>query len=336
VKVYFRGKQDNSYIHEGLQVREMAIMGYPPFNLPIFRRRLEKMLAEEEKVDIVHLHSSVMPTISCGSPTVVTGHCCNNEFIPTCYRPIRGLDELYRNVTLPLYGMIEGNLSRSCTKMTVVSEALREQYEKHYGVSSAVIYNGVDLEMFSGNHILQKENAVLFTGRLSLGKGLPDLLDIAELLKESHPDAIIYVIGSGPLSKELNRKKATRKITNLNIIPHLPHAQLIEYYQRVKVYLLPTLYEGFANSILEAMASALPIVASDISSIREQIESGVDGYLVPPGHIQAFHDRIAEFLDDEEKSTRFGNAGRKKVSERFTWRHVGDLVETQYKELYKN
>jgi len=332
VEVLYRGKKNGTYFFKNIIVNEMKIPGYPPLNLPLFRREVERKLVEK-KAEIVHVHSSVTPVLSSLTPVVVTGHCCNSDFVATCYRPIRGVEEFYRNITLPLYSRIEKRLSVSCDRMTVVSKTLEEQYMRHYGISAKVIYNAVDPKVFVADPEQQKKKTVLFTGRLSHGKGLSHLLQTASMLKESQPDAVIQVIGNGPLSHFVKRAKAKMGLVNLEIIDHLPHARLVRYYQSAKVYFLPSYYEGFSNSILEAMSCQLPVVASDISSLREQVVDGVNGYLVPKGDAVIFHKRISDLLNDEKECKRLGEAGRRIILENFTWKHVGDLVETQYKEL---
>jgi len=332
VAVIFRGKQNRSYLYEDLPVQEIKVPGWPPLNLPIFKKNLEKLINKED-TDILHVHSSVMPVINCGIPVVVTGHCCNSEYIPTCYRPVRRLEHVYRNITLPIYNRIETRLSQSCDKMTVVSDSLRKQYERHHAVGAAVIYNGIDLKLFYPAENADKENAILFTGRLGVGKGLPDLLKIAQLLKKSNPVIKIYVIGSGPLGRFMNRQLIKMGLSNIIMIPNLPHEKLVGYYQRARLYVLPSYYEGFANSLLEAMACKLPVVATNIPSIQEQIDDKINGYLVNQGDISGFHEKISELLNNPEKCQQFGNAGRNKVLNRFTWKHVGDLVETQYQQV---
>lgn len=332
VEVLYRGKKNRKYSFEGIFVEEIKIPGYPPFNMPLFRNALERRLAKI-KADIVHIHSSVMPVLTISAPLVVTGHCCNSEFVPICYRPIRGLEEFYRNITLKFYSMIEGKLATSCDGMTVVSKALKEQYLKYYDVTAKVIYNAVDPHIFSSIPETSKAKNVLFTGRLSQGKGLSHILDVASMLKESHPDAVVQIIGSGPLSRYMEHERKKRNLTNVNIVAHLPHHELIRHYQQAKLFFLPTFYEGFANSVLEAMSCRLPVVASNIPSLREQIIDGTNGYLVSQGDSKMFHERISNLLNDDEMCRNMGNAGRRMIIDNFTWKHVGDLVEDQYKEL---
>lgn len=331
VSVILRGKQDRSFLHGDLRVEEIKVPGRPPFNLPIFKKRVEKILSKETP-DLVHVHSSSMPAISGGCPVLVTAHLCMKEGIPAFYRPVRDLDALYRNIVFFFYIRVEKQLSRSCDKITVVSNSLREEFRKHYNVDSAVIYNGVDPDKFKENS-LPKEDWVLFTGMFRIGKGIVDLLDVAELLRGSHPKVKLIMVGDGPLKNRIQRAIEKRNLINVKTRSHLSHSELLEYYQRSRIYVLPSYYEGLSTTILEAMACQLPVVASNVYGIPELVEEGVTGYMVNPGDIKGFYSRIVELIEDSEKQTIFGEEGRKKVLKNFTWSHVAQGVIREYRDL---
>lgn len=332
VSVIFRGDKNQTYLYGGICVKEVKLPWIPPFNLWKFKKIVETILADE-KANIVVVHSSAMPVIKCDCPVVVTSHCCNKEFIPTCHRPIKDLDALYRNIMLPVYVRIEANLVRCCDKLTVVSKSLQREYKRNYGVNSDVTYNAVDISLFNSDDGIEKENAVLFTGRLCVGKGVLDLLEIATRLEKSHPKTRVYLVGNGLLNGHIKSMKKKGKFSNVTLIGHLPHIQLVEYYRRSRIYVLPSHYEGFPTGTLEAMACKLPVVASNIAGIPDQIDEGVNGYMVPPRDIQGFYNRIVELLDNVAKQRSFGQMGRKKVLEKFTWPTVGQNVLRIYQEL---
>ncbi len=331
VSVILRGKVDRSYYYENISTREIKVPGRPPLNLPIFRRKLEKIL-QEEKTDLIHIHNTSMPSISCSCPVVVTAHWCMKEAVPNFYRPIRDLDAFLRNILFPFYIHVERKLSRSCDKLTVVSNSLRNEFKKHYKVDSDVIYNGVDYEKFNENSSL-KEDMLLFTGKFRFGKGLLDLLDIAEMLKRSHPKVNVVMVGNGPIKNKIQEHIRTRNLFNVKTVNHLSHSELLEYYHKSRIYILPSYYEGLPTTVLEAMACKLPVVASNVSGIPEAIEEGVTGYMLSPGDIKGFYSRIVEMLENPEKQRNFGEMGRKRVIEKFTWPHIAKEVIKRYQEL---
>ena len=332
VSVIFRGKHEREYNYNGISVTEFKVPGVAPLNVKLLQNKLETILASKN-IDLVHIHYGAMPVIKCDVPVIVTAHWCNTEGIPGFHRPIRSLDALYRNLMLPIYKRIEGRVAYSCDKLTVVSESLRREFQQYYKVNSDVIYNGVDTQLFCRDDNIIKEEAILFTGSLSAGKGVLDLLKIAELLNGTHNDIKLYIVGEGPLRKRITALLRKKRLPNVTLINRLSHTKLIDYYNRVSVCVFPTYYEGLPTTVLEAMACELPVVASNVSGIPEQIEQGVNGYMLTPGDIQGFYNRIVELLDDREKQVKFGEMGRRKVLEKFTWPHVASRVVKKYHEI---
>ncbi len=334
VSVIVNGKENRYYDCENIKVTEIKVPGHPPFNLPIFRKMIVNILSKE-KNDIIHIHSTAMPSISCSSPVLVTAHWCNKEGIPIFHRPIRDLDSLYRNIVLPFYIYFEKELIQSCHKLTVVSNSLRNELEKHYKVKADVIYNAVDTDYFNNNGRSEKEDSILFIGKLSIGKGILDLLRIAQILQRSHPYVTIYLIGDGPLKNYINSYVIKKSLSNVKLLGHVSHIEIKDFYKRSRIFVLPTYYEGLPTTILEAMASKMPVVATNISGLPEQIEEGVTGYMLSPGNIKGFYNRIVELLENPEKQKIFGENGREKVLTEFSWPRITEIIIKKYMELLK-
>lgn len=333
VSVVCRGSTDNNYYYEQIPVHTVKSTLPPPFNIPFLKRRIERML-DKMTADIVHIHSTAMPAISTESTLVVTAHWCNSEGIKLFHKPIKDMDSLYRNILFPLYKHVESKLVKSCDKLTVVSKSLQNEFLENYSVNSEIIYNGVDPNLFSHNK-MKKENAVLFTGKLSVGKGVTELLTLAELLSKSHPKVTLYLIGNGPLKNKLQKLIKKKQLLNIKLINYLSHSELIEYYNRSLIYILPSYYEGFPTTILEAMSCKLPVIATNISGIPEQIEDGINGYLTPVADADFLYDRVVDLLDSSKKRNLFGENNQRKVLEKFTWDKVAQKIESIYSELLK-
>jgi glycosyltransferase involved in cell wall biosynthesis len=332
ILVVLRGKDNRSYCHGQIRVRSVKVGGRSPLNLPVFSKKIGRVLLEE-KADLVHIHSTVMPTLNSNCPIMVTAHWCNKEGIPLFHRPIRNLDALYRNLMFPIYTIIESNLVKSCKKLTVVSNSLRKEFENHYGTTAEVVYNAVDTELFNVNSQSRRDNAILFAGKLCIGKGIVDLLEIAELLNKSHPETKLYIIGKGPLKRHIKKSIRNRHLTNVSMLDSIGHSELIKYYHITQALVLPTYYEGLPNVVLEAMACELPVIASKVSGIPEQVEDNVTGFLVPPGDIQCFYKKIVELLESPDKRNILGKNARKKVLENFTWNLVAKRIADNYQQI---
>jgi len=333
VSVILRGKTDTNYLMENIRVNEVKVSGVPPLNSSSFSGAVERVLSVE-KPDIAHVHYGAAVAIRYDCPVMVTAHSCNRTGIPRLFRPVRSLESLARNALLPMYVYYEGKLLRSCHRFTTVSGSLRDEYIRHYGVEGGVVYNGIDPERFSPNGCL-REDMVLFSGMLRRGKGVLDLLGVAELLKGSHPGASLLLIGGGPLRDKVRRAIRKRRLFNVHLVNRLSHADLLSYYRRAKIFVLPTYYEGLPNTVLEAMACELPVVASLVSGIPEQVEEGSTGYMVPPGDVKGFYARIVELLENPGKRESFGRRGRARVLETFTWQRIAKTLLDEYLMMLK-
>ncbi len=332
ILVILRGKDNRSYCYKQIPVRSVEVGGISPLNLSVFSKKIEHIL-QEEKADLVHIHSSVMPTLNSNCPVMVTAHWCNKEGIPLFHRPIKDFDALYRNLMLPIYTRIESNLVKSCEKLTVVSNSLRKEFENHYNIAADVVYNAVDTELFNLNPQSRRNSVILFVGKLCVGKGILDLLKIAELLNKSHPGTRLYIIGKGPLKNHIEKSVRNKRLTNISMLNSIEHSELIKYYHIAQIFVLPTYYEGLPNAVLEAMACELPVIASNVSGIPEQIEDNVTGFMVPPGDVQCFYKKIVELLDSPDKRTTLGKNARKKVLENFTWNLVAKRIADNYQQI---
>ena len=99
------------------------------------------------------------------------------------------------------------------------------------------------------------------------------------------------------------------------------------YYRMANVYCLPSAYEGFPFTILEAMASGTPVVASDIPGIDEQISHGVNGLLHRAGDVHAIADYICRVLEAPELAPSLSEAANALVQERYDWSVIAERTE---------
>jgi glycosyltransferase involved in cell wall biosynthesis len=87
-------------------------------------------------------------------------------------------------------------------------------------------------------------------------------------------------------------------------------AALLRHYRECALYVAPTRYESFGYSVLEAMASGRPVLASDLPALRELIEDGVNGRLVPAGDLPALQAGLCELLSNPDRAEAYGRAAR--------------------------
>lgn len=190
---------------------------------------------------------------------------------------------------------------------------------------------GVDLARF-GSVVKQSHDRprIVFVGRVGLRKGIPWLLkafaSIAHL-------ADLHLIG--PLEDGMEAVLADHPTTSVVVRGALPGDQLAAEYAQADVFCLPSLEEGLALVVLQAMAAGLPIVATPETGTENVVETEKEGLIVPSRDISALEEALETLITDRDKSTAMGEAARKKVASGFTWDDYGDRAVKAYETLLK-
>ncbi|HZL85979.1 MAG TPA: glycosyltransferase [Candidatus Krumholzibacteria bacterium] len=198
-----------------------------------------------------------------------------------------------------------------------------------------VIYNGIDLDLFAPNPRLARlPNLILSVGRLIPKKGFDDLLDACKLLKQRGIDFHCLVVGDGPGEPSLVQKRFFLGLErDVVFCGSKPQHEVAELMQRATVLALACKNgpdknrDALPTVLLEALASGLPVVSTDFSGIPEIVDSGTDGFLVPPGDPVALAEGLERMLGSPELCRRVAEAGRKKAERRFDLhRNAGELL----------
>lgn len=179
------------------------------------------------------------------------------------------------------------------------------------------IPNGVDTQVFHPHADrgglrrslgLSDAPLVLYAGRLSHEKGVEVLVRACALLRSSRVPMTV-LLGDGPLRMRLERLRSDLRLdTALRLLPARP--DILAWYQAADMFVLPSFHEGMPNAVLEAMACALPVVATAVSGTTELVRHGQTGLLVPPGDPAALAAAIDELLDNPARAGSMGARGR--------------------------
>ena len=164
-------------------------------------------------------------------------------------------------------------------------------------------------------------------------KGHLVFLDAASFLARSCPQARFVIVGDGSM-----RGKIEARIIELGLNNRVQLTGVIEnipaFLQTGNVDILvnPSDSESFPNAVMEAMAASLPVVATDVGGTNELVDEGVTGYLVPPGEGGVMAERLARLCNDADTRLKMGEAGRRRIVERFTV----DLMARKFEKLYQS
>jgi glycosyltransferase involved in cell wall biosynthesis len=170
-----------------------------------------------------------------------------------------------------------------------------------------------------------------FIGRLARQKRIMDVLWSMVLLKDVDPNFYLVLVGEGPERDVLER--FARELDVESHIKFLGHrhdtTKLLPLFD---VFCLASDFEGMSNSVMEAMAAGLPVIASDIAPNRELVFDGVTGYLFPVGDRAACARAILFLFEQPERAERMGTAGRQRMATEFS---VQQMVNG-YAQIYRD
>ena len=190
--------------------------------------------------------------------------------------------------------------------------------QKHWNKLN-IIHCGIDPEKYQAEATTDLSAPhLVFVGRLAGVKGVPVLLDALSQIKADMPDLRVTLIGDGPERADLEIRAQDLGLgAVVTFAGYKSQDEVAETLASADALVLPSFAEGVPVTLMEAMASGLPVLATRVGGISELVEDGISGYLVPPGNVEALAARLRDLLGDPELRTRMGAAGRAKVTADF-------------------
>ncbi len=210
----------------------------------------------------------------------------------------------------------------------------------------SVIYNSCDESVFfyGKDKGLQRkkhnfgsgDNIILFVGNLIKRKGLSSLIESLNTLRNKMSDFIVIIVGQGEDLQEL--KSMVNKYglnSHVKFYGRVPKTTLSELYTAADVFVLPSTSEGHSVALLEAMASGLPIVASDIQGNRESVEDGVNGFLFRTGSSENLAEKLEIILSDSKLKKMISDKSYEAYIQKFSTKIQIDNYLKIYNSLMK-
>jgi len=168
--------------------------------------------------------------------------------------------------------------------------------------------------------------------RLEPEKGVDVLLRAAARIVERMPECAFMVVGDGPLRATLEAEAASLGLgSHVHFLGFRPDARAL--LPLLEVLVVPSLSEGAPLVVLEAMAAGVPVVASAVGGIPDQIRHDQEGLLVPPGDDTALAAAVLSLLEDPALARRYGEAGRSKVEQECQFEEMVDRIEGIYQRV---
>lgn len=342
------GEKDSLHITDEYGVEPLLIKELkrqPGFSADRKAYRKLKELIQEYQPDIVHTHASKAGALgrraakSCNVPIIVHtfhGHVFHSYF---------GRAKTY------LYKTIERKLAKNSTGIIAISNLQRTELSKEHKICKAekikVIPLGFDLEKFSTDlerkraktraefGIHADDVAIAIVGRLAPVKDHYAFLRIMDkVLAQSTKSIHVFIVGDGSERKEIeaqvqglnerfeNRIKMTSWITDI-----------ATFNAGMDIICLTSKNEGTPVSLIEAQASGVPVITTDVGGVRDVVDEGNTGFIIPVGSIDLYAEKLLELVEDEKKRLKMSQNGWPFVRDKFHYRRLVRDMEEYYIEL---
>lgn len=245
---------------------------------------------------------------------------------------------------------------RRAGAVTACSEDLRQRAAR-FGAdpdTSMVVPYGVDTRQFAPNadarvsvrreHRLGDDTPIVVAaGRLTRKKGFEFLIDALSALVGRFSRVVVVIVGEGDLTAELRERAAALGIGNhLRLVGAVPQGQVSEWLSAADVIAVPSVHDeagnvdGLPNVLLEALASATPVVATDVGGIASVTDDGVTARIVPERNAAALSEAIGQLLARPTEARAMGAAARDAMCRSHTWTSVAAMFEAQYERAVQH
>jgi glycosyltransferase involved in cell wall biosynthesis len=202
--------------------------------------------------------------------------------------------------------------------------------------------NGVDIKRFTPGptHVRGKlgiprsAKVIGFVGRLTVDKGLPELIEAFETILAVEPRAHLLLVGWFDAAEDaLTYELSARILRHPRIHCTGFVSNTAPYYRAMEVLVLPTWREGFPNAVLEAAASGVPVVTTQSTGARDSVVPEVTGLIIPPGYPQAISEAVLKIIRDPARQRRMGQAARAWILDHYLESHVLGMTADYYRGL---
>jgi len=233
---------------------------------------------------------------------------------------------------------------RYCDRVISVSHATAKWLVEKRGVPAkkvVVIPYGVNLNLYSAGEnpglrkklgIQPEARVVGVVARLHPQKGHRYLIEAAQSIVARHPKAKFVIVGDGELRPVLEKMVRERGLADSFMFLGF-RKDVKDLMRMFDVFCLPSLYEGLPNVVLEAMATAKPVVATAVDGTPEVMVNHETGYLVPPAEPQALAEKISSLVEDPGRAREFGKKGEQRVKAEFSLEKQVEGFQNLYEQF---
>jgi phosphatidylinositol alpha-mannosyltransferase len=291
------------------------------------KREMRRIYSIHE-YDVVHIHEPMSPTLPLAAIEEAPDHLA---VVGTYHASSR------RGVAYRIGHRYLRRFNERIDARVAVSHAARRFAARYFDADYRVVPNGVDPARFHPRGpelpgLASDAPTILSVGRFYPRKGVPILLRALPRIAAAVPGVRLLIVGGGPRGPWY-RMLARRAPCEVRFLGELPREDVPRAYRTADVFVAPsTGSESFGIVHLEAMASGVPIVASDIEGYREVLDPGREALLFPNRDADGLADAVIRVLQDRELARTMAATGRRKA-EQYSWAEIARRLEALYLEL---
>ncbi|KQQ00767.1 MULTISPECIES: glycosyltransferase [unclassified Rathayibacter] len=292
--------------HEGQRIvvhRLFSLRWYPHdwlrFAIPFRIRQNSARILDEVKPDVVHFqsHMIVGRGLSIAAEDRGIRIIGTNHFMPENLLEFTLLPTSVQAKAIQMAWRAASRTFGRAEAVTTPTRKAAQFLEKFTGLKDVqAISCGIDADNYTPDFTTRPGNSILFVGRVTGEKHIDVLLRAVSLLDPSL-DAKLEIVGGGDQMRNLQQLATTLGIADrVRFTGYVDDAELKEAYTRASVFAMPSIAELQSIATMEAMASALPVVAADAMALPHLVHDGENGFLFAPGDAQALADRLTDVL----------------------------------------
>lgn len=274
-------------------------------------------LIRQARVQVVHTQGPA----SLDFFVTVAARLCAVRSIVT--RPVLLEDQIdLSRLRRTVYELVDSVTLAIAHKVVFVSAGAEQRFKTRAlsrWVNRHVIRNGVNVErnLFQRCERDRRSLKIGMVAQLTSPKGWTDFICVIDHLRQSGVSFEAHIIGGGPRRRQIENEVAERRLWDR--IKFLGHqANIWPALQELDVFLFTSHREGLSVAVLEALAAGLPIVATDVGGIREQVVHGVNGFVQPRGDVVGMAKRCLELMQDAALCQRMGAESRRMAATYFS------------------
>ncbi len=257
-----------------------------------------------------------------------------------------------RAAYLPIHGMARAAARRASALIASDTPSVHDipRFLKVAPEKVVLIPNGIDVSaarnwvsidvqrvLLQRLQLAQRQPLLLSVGRLEPNKGFDVMLAALARIRSALPSKWQWLlVGDGPQREALLAQLRKYQFRDhVRLLGKVDDITLHNLYELATLFVHPTLFEGSSLVTLEAMCHSRPLIGTKVGGIPDKIVRGLNGYLVPPGDVQALGDKILLALRDQNRLRAMGAASYQIVRERFDWRVVIHQTTELYQDLVR-